>query len=133
GKTGMELRQLFSINPDRLQNVSYYGVRQRLVTDEINVVGVGAGILDDTRGRAGFYDGQVIPRHRFLDARFALLRTVEGNVANADGGVGFFDFRRTDSVRSHIGATLDERIDALVNGRHRHDFHVVPCEAAIGE
>ena len=121
GKTGMELRQLFNVDPDRLQNVSHHGVRQRFVTDEINVVGVGTSILDDARGRAGFYDGQVITRHGLLDALFALLRAVEGNISNADGGIGFFNFRRADGVGGDVGPALDQRVDPFVDGGDGHD------------
>src|SRR5438094_9848680 len=86
GKTGMELRQLVDVYPNRLQNVSHHGIRKRFVTDKIDVVRVGTGIFDDAGGGTGFYDRQIITRHGFLDARLALLRAVERNVSYADGG-----------------------------------------------
>src|SRR5262245_28160325 len=49
GETRMEQRQLVDIDPDGLERASNQRIRQRFMADEINIVGVGTGVLDDTR------------------------------------------------------------------------------------
>ena len=64
---------------------------------------------------------------------FALLRAVEGNISNADGGIGFFNFRRADGVGGDVGPALDQRVDPFVDGGDGHDFDVIPSQAAVRE
>ena len=46
-KTWVKLRQLVDVDPDRLQHAAHHGVGQAFMADEIDIVGIGAGIFDD--------------------------------------------------------------------------------------
>src|SRR5215510_14448081 len=54
-------------------------------------------------------------------------------MADADAGVGLTDLGAVDGVSGHVGAALDQGVDALVETGHRHDPHVLPAEAGAGE
>ena len=47
GEAGMELRQFVDVDPDRLQHAAHDGVGQFRMADQINVVGVDTGVIDN--------------------------------------------------------------------------------------
>src|SRR5206468_12164170 len=54
-------------------------------------------------------------------------------MADADARVGLADLGTVDGVSGHVGAALDQRVDAFVETGHRHHPHVLPREAGARE
>ena len=49
-KARMELRQFVDIYPDGLKDIANDGIWQSFVAEQVNVIGKGAGVLNDARG-----------------------------------------------------------------------------------
>src|SRR5438105_5664231 len=129
----MDRHELLAAFPHRLQRRLDDLIGHGLAGEEVRVVGDDAGVLDDARDRAGLDDPRIVAGYGLLHARLAVRRAIVRNVAHADGGVGLLDLRRVERVLRDVGPTLQERVDAVVDGVDGNDLHVAPGEPRAGE
>src|SRR5882724_12946528 len=114
----MDRHELLAAFPHGLQRRLDDLVGHGLAGEEVRVVGHHAGVLDDACDGAGFHDPRVVAGHRLLHPGLALSRAIVGDVPHADGGVGLLDLGRVERVLGDVGAALEERVDAVVDGVH---------------
>src|SRR5262245_60042651 len=68
----VQRRKLLDIVPESFQGSMDGLTRKRFMADEVDVIGLDAGIANDSRRRTGLESGEIVTGNRFLDALFAL-------------------------------------------------------------
>ena len=82
---------------------------------------------------AGFHHARVVAGHGLLQTRLALRGAIVRDMTHADGRVGLLDLGRVEGVLGDVGAALDERVDAVVDGVDGNDLDVVPGQSRARE